>query len=59
MATKHTKWPQNIPNGHKIDQMALKYIYQNILFKDYTKFTQTGIIPSGNTGQNIYMLYLT
>jgi hypothetical protein len=25
MATKYTKWPQNIPNGHKIYQMATKY----------------------------------
>jgi hypothetical protein len=25
MATKYTKWPQNITNGHKIYQMATKY----------------------------------
>jgi hypothetical protein len=25
MATKYTKWPQNIPNGHKMYQMATKY----------------------------------
>jgi hypothetical protein len=25
MATKYTKRPQNIPNGHKIYQMATKY----------------------------------
>jgi hypothetical protein len=25
MATKYTRWPQNIPNGHKIYQMAIKY----------------------------------
>jgi hypothetical protein len=27
MATKYTKWPQNIPNGHKIYQIALQYQY--------------------------------
>jgi hypothetical protein len=25
MATKYAKWPQNIPDGHKIYQMATKY----------------------------------
>jgi hypothetical protein len=25
---KYTKWPQNIPNCHKIYQIALKYVYQ-------------------------------
>jgi hypothetical protein len=25
MVTKYTKWPQNIPNDRKIDQMAIKY----------------------------------
>jgi hypothetical protein len=25
MATKYTQWPQNRPNGSKIDQMAIKY----------------------------------
>jgi hypothetical protein len=25
MDTKYTKWTQNIPNGHKIYQMATKY----------------------------------
>jgi hypothetical protein len=25
MATKFTKWPQNLPNGHKIYQMATKF----------------------------------
>jgi hypothetical protein len=25
MATKYIKWPQNISNGHKIYQMAIKY----------------------------------
>jgi hypothetical protein len=25
MATKYAKWPQNIPNGHKIYQTATKY----------------------------------
>jgi hypothetical protein len=22
---KYTKWPQNIPNGHKLHQMAVKF----------------------------------
>jgi hypothetical protein len=26
MVTKYPKWSQNIPNGHKIFQMAMKYI---------------------------------
>jgi hypothetical protein len=25
ITTKYTKWPQNIPNGLKIDQMVIKY----------------------------------
>jgi hypothetical protein len=25
MAIKYTKWPEKIPNGHKIYQMAIKY----------------------------------
>jgi hypothetical protein len=25
MATKYAKWPQNIPNDHKIHQMTTKY----------------------------------
>jgi hypothetical protein len=25
MTTKYTKWPKNISNGRKIDQMVLKY----------------------------------
>jgi hypothetical protein len=58
MAIKYTKWPQNIPYDYKLDQMALKYIYQYLLFKDYTKFTQTGIIPSGNTDHSRVRKYL-
>jgi hypothetical protein len=38
MATKYTKWPQNIPNGHKIYQIAVKgpnvrKIYQHLPLK--------------------------
>jgi hypothetical protein len=56
MATKYTKWPQNIPNGHKIFQMATKYtkwpqnipnghkIYQ--MATKYTKWPQN--IPNGS-----------
>jgi late competence protein required for DNA uptake (superfamily II DNA/RNA helicase) len=36
MAAKYTKWPQHIPNGHKIYQMAAKY----------TKWPQN--IPNGH-----------
>jgi hypothetical protein len=48
MATKYTKWPQNIPNGHKIYQMATKYTKwpQNVPTSsnaDPPKFTQIGI----------------
>jgi hypothetical protein len=25
MTTKYTKWPQNIPNNHKVYQMTTKY----------------------------------
>jgi hypothetical protein len=47
MATKYTEWPQNIPNGpklyqmavHKIHQMAIK-IYQHLPLQDPPKFTQ-------------------
>jgi hypothetical protein len=39
---KYTKWPQNISNGHKIYQMAIK-IYQHLPFQEPPKFTQTGI----------------
>jgi hypothetical protein len=52
MATKYTKWPQNIPNGHKIYQMATKYtkcpndrpkghkMHTHVPFQDPPKFTQ-------------------
>jgi hypothetical protein len=47
MATKYTKWPQNIPNGHKIYQMATKYTkwLQNIpnghkIYQMATKYTK-------------------
>jgi hypothetical protein len=31
MAAKYTKWPQNIPNGRKIYQMAIKYAPYSII----------------------------
>jgi hypothetical protein len=49
MATKYTKWPQNIPNGHKIYQMATKYtkwpynITTYFIARPSKKFTQIGI----------------
>jgi hypothetical protein len=35
MAGKYTKWPENIPNGHKISQ--------HFPLQDPPKFTQIGI----------------
>jgi hypothetical protein len=35
VATKYTKWPHNIPNGHKINQQ--------FPLQDPPKFTQIGI----------------
>jgi hypothetical protein len=35
-AINYTKWPYNIPNGHKI--------YQHLPFKGPPKFTQIGIL---------------
>jgi hypothetical protein len=53
MATKYTKWPQNIPNGRKMDQMGIyvptssiaktSKIYPNWYFWFENK-------PSGNPG---------
>jgi hypothetical protein len=57
MTIKYTESPFNIPNGNKIYQMAITYIYQNIYQKyqngykiyqrftlqDPPKFTQIGI----------------
>jgi hypothetical protein len=37
MTTKYTKWPQNIPNDHKIYQMTTKY---NKMTTEYTKLPQ-------------------
>jgi hypothetical protein len=46
----YTQWPQNVPYGHKIYQLALKFIvqmfikiFQHIPFQNLPKFTQTGI----------------
>jgi hypothetical protein len=40
---KDTKSPQKIPNGRKVDQMAIKCT-NNFHCKDPPKFTQTGIL---------------
>jgi hypothetical protein len=64
MATKYTKWPQNIPNCYKIYQMASKYtkwlhhipkdhiptyvIHQHLPFQVPPKFTQIGIFGLKN-----------
>jgi hypothetical protein len=48
MAIKYTNWLPNIPNGRKIFQTAIIYLYQHL------PFTQIGIfglklwMPSGN-----------
>jgi hypothetical protein len=40
---KYTKWPQNIPNGRTIDQIAVKYVDQYLQLQEPPKFTQIGI----------------
>jgi hypothetical protein len=52
---KCTKWPQNIPNGHNIYQMAIAFtnwtqnrpnghtLYQHLPLQDPPKYTQFGI----------------
>jgi hypothetical protein len=40
---KYTKWPKNIPNGHRIDQMDIKYVYQLVPLQVPQKFTQSWI----------------
>jgi hypothetical protein len=37
------KLPQNIPNGRKIDQMAIKLVCQQLPMQEPPKFTQIGI----------------
>jgi hypothetical protein len=41
---KYTIWPQHLPCGHKICQMANKYIYQHYPFQGTPKFTRIGTI---------------
>jgi hypothetical protein len=38
--TKYTKWPKNISNGHKIDQMVIKYtkIFHSKTLQNLPKF---------------------
>jgi hypothetical protein len=59
MATKYTRWPQNIPNGHKIYQMATKYTKwpQNIpnghkIYQIPNWYFCFENIPSGNPESN-------
>jgi hypothetical protein len=54
LPNNHKICHQNMPNGSKIYQMAIK-IYQHLPLQDPPKFTQTGIvgfenITSGNPG---------
>jgi hypothetical protein len=43
MTTKYSKWSQSVPNGLKIVQMAIKYVYQHFPFLGPKKFTRVGI----------------
>jgi hypothetical protein len=48
MATKYTKWSQNMPNGRKIDHIVKnipnsRKISQHLPFQDPPKLTQIGI----------------
>jgi hypothetical protein len=57
MTTKYTKWPKNISNGHKIDQMVLKLPIFSIArpFKIYPNWDfWFENKPSGNP-VNIYL----
>jgi hypothetical protein len=59
-ATKHTKWPRNIPNGLKLGQMGIKYqhiplqvppkIYPNLDF-------WLENMPSGNPGESTKIIH--
>jgi hypothetical protein len=40
---KNTKWPQNLPNGRKIDERDIKYTKRRPL-QDTPKFAQTGFL---------------
>jgi hypothetical protein len=50
---KYTKWSQNIPIGHKIFPMVVKYSNTMYSFRGPPKFTQIGKLgmPSGNPGR--------
>jgi hypothetical protein len=43
IATKYTKWPYNISNGHKIDQMTIKYLHQHLPLQGPPKCIQITI----------------
>jgi hypothetical protein len=49
-AIQYTSWPQNIPNGSEIDQVAIK-IYQHLPLEEPPKFAQIAIF-----GLKIYHL---
>jgi hypothetical protein len=58
MATMYTKWPQCIPNGNKIDQMANEYAnifhyktLQNLPKSEFLVWFEN--MPSGNPGMNV------
>jgi hypothetical protein len=44
MATKYTKWPQNIPNGRKIDQMAKNVHTNNFYCKTLQNLPKFGFL---------------
>jgi hypothetical protein len=56
---KYTKWPQNIPNDHKINLCNDHKMFQYFQLQDPPKLTQIGIfglkkMPSGNPGIHRY-----
>jgi hypothetical protein len=53
ITTKYTKWPKNISNGRKIDQMVIKYTYKTFSIARPSKIYPIGYFwfenkPSGN-----------
>jgi hypothetical protein len=49
LAIKYTKWPQNIPNDHKIYQHFLFYIRPSKIYPNWDFWFENR--PSGNPGR--------
>jgi hypothetical protein len=55
MATKYTKWQQNILNGNKIYQMATKYTkWQQNIPNGNKKYQMAANITNGHKKTNIF-----